>query len=39
MNTAAQLEVKLEKNRCRKPSAVLTDKELSVSKVYSDDEI
>jgi len=39
MNTATQLEIKLEKNRCRKPSAVFTDKELSVSKIYSEDEI
>lgn len=34
--TSIQLEVKLEKNRSRKPSVAFTDKEMTLSRVYSD---
>jgi serine/threonine protein kinase len=33
--TTNMLEVRLEKNRSRKSSAIFTDREMTLSKVYS----
>lgn len=36
--TSNMLEVRLEKNRSRKSSAIFTDREMTLSKIYSDED-